>query len=197
MTENKTTFLLYKTGHHNVSIDVIISDETLWTTQKSMAELFGVGIPAISKHLSHIFESNELDQDVVISKMEITTQHGAIAGKTQSKETKFYNLDAIISVGYRVNSIQATRFRQWATQTLKEYMIKGFILDDDRLKQGSNLLDQDYFNELLERVRSIRASERRVWQKATDIFAEISSDYDQNSSVTKFFYATVQYQFRF
>lgn len=197
MTENKTTFLLYKTGHHNVSIDVIISDETLWTTQKSMAELFGVGIPAISKHLSHIFESNELDQDVVISKMEITTQHGAIAGKTQSKETKFYNLDAIISVGYRVNSIQATRFRQWATQTLKEYMIKGFILDDDRLKQGSNLLDQDYFNELLERVRSIRASERRVWQKVTDIFAEISSDYDQNSSVTKFFYATVQNKFHY
>lgn len=197
MTDNETKFLLYKTDNSNISIDVIISNETLWTTQKAMAELFGVGVPAISKHLSSIFESNELDKKVVISKMETTTQHGAIEGKTQSKETNFYNLDAIISVGYRVNSVQATHFRQWATQTLKEYMIKGFVLDDERLKQGSNLLDKDYFNELLERVRSIRASERRVWQKITDIFQEISTDYDKNSPVTRNFYATVQNKFHY
>ncbi|SPS07293.1 virulence RhuM family protein [Latilactobacillus sakei] len=197
MTDNETKFLLYKTDNSNISIDVIISNETLWTTQKAMAELFGVGVPAISKHLSSIFESNELDKKVVISKMETTTQHGAMEGKTQSKETNFYNLDAIISVGYRVNSVQATHFRQWATQTLKEYMIKGFVLDDDRLKQGSNLLDKDYFNELLERVRSIRASERRVWLKITDIFQEISTDYDKDSPVTRNFYATVQNKFHY
>lgn len=197
MTNNETKFLLYKTDNSNISIDVIISNETLWTTQKAMAELFGVGVPAISKHLSSIFESNELDKEVVISKMETTTQHGAIEGKTQSKETNFYNLDAIISVGYRVNSVQATHFRQWATQTLKEYMIKGFVLDDDRLKQGSNLLDKDYFNELLERVRSIRASERRIWLKITDIFQEISTNYDKDSPVTRNFYATVQNKFHY
>lgn len=197
MTNNETKFLLYKTDNSNISIDVIISNETLWTTQKAMAELFGVGVPAISKHLSSIFESNELDKEVVISKMETTTQHGAMEGKTQSKETNFYNLDAIISVGYRVNSLQATHFRQWATQTLKEYMIKGFVLDDDRLKQGSNLLDKDYFNELLERVRSIRASERRIWFKITDIFQEISTDYDKDSPVTRNFYATVQNKFHY
>ncbi|MCM1571076.1 virulence RhuM family protein [Latilactobacillus sakei subsp. carnosus] len=197
MTNNETKFLLYKTENSNISIDVIISNETLWTTQKAMAELFGVGVPAISKHLSSIFESNELDKEVVISKMETTTQHGAMEGKTQSKETNFYNLDAIISVGYRVNSLQATHFRQWATQTLKEYMIKGFVLDDDRLKQGSNLLDKDYFNELLERVRSIRASERRIWFKITDIFQEISTNYDKDSPVTRNFYATVQNKFHY
>ena len=197
MTNNETKFLLYKTDNSNISIDVIISNETLWTTQKAMAELFGVSIATVSRHLKDIFDSGELDKEVVITKSVTTTQHGAIDGKTQSKETNFYNLDAIISVGYRVNSVQATHFRQWATQTLKEYMIKGFVLDDDRLKQGSNLLDKDYFNELLERVRSIRASERRIWFKITDIFQEISTDYDKNSPVTRKFYATVQNKFHY
>ena len=197
MTNNETKFLLYKTDNSNISIDVIISNETLWTTQKAMAELFGVSIATVSRHLKDIFDSGELDKEVVITKSVTTTQHGAIDGKTQSKETNFYNLDAIISVGYRVNSVQATHFRQWATQTLKEYMIKGFVLDDDRLKQGSNLLDKDYFNELLERVRSIRASERRIWQKITDIFQEISTDYDKDSPVTRNFYATVQNKFHY
>jgi len=197
MTNNETKFLLYKTDNSNISIDVIISNETLCTTQKAMAELFGVSIATVSRHLKDIFDSGELDKEVVITKSVTTTQHGAIDGKTQSKETNFYNLDAIISVGYRVNSVQATHFRQWATQTLKEYMIKGFVLDDARLKQGSNLLDKDYFNELLERVRSIRASERRVWQKITDIFQEISTDYDKNSPVTRNFYATVQNKFHY
>jgi len=197
MTNNETKFLLYKTDNSNISIDVIISNETLWTTQKAMAELFGVSIATVSRHLKDIFDSGELDKEVVITKSVTTTQHGAIDGKTQSKETNFYNLDAIISVGYRVNSVQATHFRQWATQTLKEYMIKGFVLDDARLKQGSNLLDKDYFNELLERVRSIRASERRIWFKITDIFQEISTDYDKNSPVTRNFYATVQNKFHY
>lgn len=194
-TESK--FLLYKTDNHDVSINVLVSDETIWATQKTIAELFGKDISTISRHLKDIFVSGELDEKVVIAKNAITTQHGAISGKTQSKIINFYNLDALISVGYRVNSIQATHFRQWATQTLKEYMIKGFVMDDDRLKQGTNLLDKDYFNELLERVQSIRASERRVWQKITDIFAEISSDYDKDSQVTKNFYATVQNKFHY
>lgn len=197
MNNEKTKFLLYKTDNNNISIDVIIGDETIWATQKSMSELFGVSVATISRHLKDIFELGELDPKVVITKSVITTQHGAISGKTQSKETNFYNLDAIISVGYRVNSLQATHFRQWATKTLNEYMIKGFVLDDDRLKQGSNLLDKDYFDELLERVRSIRASERRVWQKITDIFAEISSDYDKDSPITKHFYANVQNKFHY
>lgn len=197
MNNEKAKFLLYKTDNRDVSIDVIISDKTIWATQKSIAELFGVNRTTISRHLKDIFESGELDKKVVSAKSALTTQHGAIEGKTQSKPTNFYNLDAIISVGYRVNSIQATHFRQWATQTLDEYMIKGFAIDDERLKQGSNLLDKDYFDELLERVRSIRASERRVWQKVTDIFAEISSDYDPKSPVTKNFYATVQNKFHY
>ena len=197
MNNEKNKFLLYKTDNNNISIDVIIGDETIWATQKSMSELFGVSVATISRHLKDIFELGELDPKVVITKSVITTQHGAISGKTQSKETNFYNLDAIISVGYRVNSLQATHFRQWATKTLNEYMIKGFVLDDDRLKQGSNLLDKDYFDELLERVRSIRASERRVWQKITDIFAEISSDYDKDSPITKHFYANVQNKFHY
>ena len=194
---NESRFLLYKTDNHDVSINVLISDETIWATQKTMADLFDVRVATISRHLKDIFNTGELDEKVVVTKNVITTQHGAIQGKTQSRETNFYNLDAIISVGYRVNSVQATHFRQWATQTLKEYMIKGFALDDERLKQRTNLLDQDYFNELLERVRSIRASERRIWQKVTDIFAEISTDYDPNSVATRNFYATVQNKFHY
>ena len=162
-----------------------------------MAELFAVNTPAISKHLKNIFSEGELDEKVVVSKMEITTQHGAIEGKTQTKGVNFYNLDAIISVGYRVNSRQATKFRIWATGVLKEYMIKGFVLDDERLKQGETVFGKDYFKELLERVRSIRASERRIWQQITDIFAECSIDYDKNSDVTKRFYSTVQNKFHY
>ena len=173
-------FLMYRSANEDVSVNAIIKDETIWLTQKSMAELFGVQTPAISKHLKNIFEEKELDEKVVISKMEITTDHGAIPDKTQTKETQFYSLDAIISVGYRVNSRKATHFRIWATSVLKEYMTKGFALDDDRLKQGKNAFDKDYFRELLERVRSIRASERRMWQQVTDIFAECSRSHFRN-----------------
>lgn len=195
--QNELKFLLYTSGDTDVNIDVVIRDETLWVTQKAMAELFNVGVPAISKHLANIFGSGELDENVVISKMETTTQHGAISTKTQTHNVNYYNLDAIISVGYRVNSQQATRFRQWATSILKEYMIKGFVLDDERLKQGEKLFSTDYFEELLERVRSIRASERRVWQKITDIFAEISIDYDSKDPFTREFYAMVQNKFHY
>lgn len=178
-------------------MQVVIKDETIWCTQKAMAQLFGVGVPAVSKHLKHIFEEGELDENVVVSFLEITTQHGAIEGKTQQKETKFYSLDAIISVGYRVNSVQATRFRQWATRILNEYIRKGFVLDDDRLKQGTAVFGKDYFRELLERVRSIRASERRIWQQITDIYAECSIDYDKNSPTTHDFYAMIQNRFHY
>lgn len=190
-------FLVYRTANENVSIDAVVKDETIWLTQKGMAELFGVQVPAISKHLKNIFEQKELDEKVVVSKMEITTSHGAMPDKTQNKIAQFYNLDAIISVGYRVNSLKATHFRIWATEVLKEYMIKGFVLDDERLKQGKTAFGKDYFRELLERVRSIRASERRIWQQITDIFAECSTDYDKDSPVTQEFYAMVQNKFHF
>ena len=157
--------VLYHSEQSDVTVNAIIKDETIWITQKAMAELFGVKVPAISKHLKNIFEDGELDEQVVISKMEIATPHGAIPGKTQISPTNYYNLDAIISVGYRVNSKQATQFRIWATNVLKEYMRKGFAMDDERLKQGKTLFGKDYFRELLERVRSIRASERRIWQQ--------------------------------
>ena len=178
-------------------VQVIIKDETLWCTQKAMAQLFDVGVPAISKHLKNIFEEGELNDAVVVSKMEITTQHGAIEGKTQQKETNFYSLDAIISVGYRVNSAKATHFRIWATKILKEFIKKGFVLDDERLKQGKTTFGVDYFRELLERVRSIRASERRIWQQITDIYAECSIDYDKNSPTTYDFYAMIQNRFHY
>ena len=189
--------VLYHSEQSDITVNAIIKDETIWITQKAMAELFGVKVPAISKHLKNIFEDGELDEQVVISKMEITTPHGAIPGKTQNSPTKYYNLDAIISVGYRVNSKQATQFRIWATNVLKEYMQKGFAMDDERLKQGKTLFGKDYFRELLERVRSIRASERRIWQQITEIFAECSIDYDRTSEVTYKFYATVQNKFHF
>lgn len=190
-------FLMYRAADKDVSVNAVIKDETVWLTQSAMAELFDVKIPAISKHLKNIFEEGELDEKVVVSKMEITTQHGAIAGKTQTRETKFYNLDAIISVGYRVNSKRATHFRIWATGILKEYMTKGFALDDERLKQGKTAFGKDYFRELLERVRSIRASERRIWQQVTDIFAECSIDYDKDAEITHTFYAMVQNKFHY
>lgn len=190
-------FLIYNNEEENIMLNVRVENETIWLTQKSMAELFGVNVPAISKHLSNIFKEEELQEEMVISILETTTQHGAIEGKTQTKATKFYNLDAIISVGYRVNSRKATNFRIWATKVLKEYMQKGFVMDDERLKQGKVFFGKDYFRELLERIRSIRASERRIWQQITDIFAECSIDYDKNSSITKEFYATVQNKFHY
>ncbi len=190
-------FLIYNTPDENIKIDVIVKDETIWLTQKAMAVLFDVQVPAINKHIKNIFEEGELEEKVVISKMETTTAHGAIANKTQTNETTFYNLDVIISVGYRVNSTKATQFRIWATKTLKEFITKGFVLDDERLKQGRTVFGKDYFRELLERVRSIRASERRIWQQITDIFAECSIDYNSNSNITKDFYAMVQNKFHF
>ena len=195
--DKQIQFLIYNTQTEQVKVEVVIKDETLWLTQKAMAELFGVGVPAISKHLKNIFIEGELNEEVVVSKMEITTTHGALANKTQTKETQFYNLDAIISVGYRVNSSKATQFRIWATKILKEYIQKGFVLDDERLKQGNTVFGKDYFRELLERVRSIRASERRIWQQITDIYAECSTDYDRESPTTLECYAMVQNKFHF
>ena len=189
--------VLYRTEDDAVTVSAVIKDESIWLTQKAMAELFGVQTPAISKHLKNVFEQGELNKEVVISKMETTTQHGAILGKTQSSLTNYYNLDAIISVGYRVNSMQATQFRIWATNILKEYMIKGFAMDDERLKLGKTTFGKDYFRELLERVRSIRASERRIWQQITDIFAECSIDYSKEAEITYRFYATVQNKFHY
>lgn len=190
-------FLLYSLPDEEGKVQVVIKDETLWCSQKAMAQLFGVGVPAISKHLKNIFEEGELSKNVVVSKMEITTQHGAMEGKTQSKEVEFYSLDAIIAVGYRVSSLKATRFRQWATKILHEYIKKGFVMDDERLKQGTAVFGKDYFRELLERVRSIRASERRIWQQITDIYAECSTDYDKNSTTTRDFYAMIQNRFHY
>lgn len=187
----ETNFLLYTTPSGDVRLDVVLFEESIWLTQKAMSALFSVGVPAISKHLSNIFESGELVEDAVISILETTATDG------KNYKTKYYNLDAIISVGYRVNSTKATQFRIWATKTLKEYIIKGFTIDDERLKQGKTVFGKDYFKELLERVRSIRASERRIYQQVTDIFAECSIDYDPQATITKKFYATVQNKFHY
>lgn len=187
-------FLMYQSAEEDVSVNAVIRDETIWLTQKSMAELFDVDVPAISKHLSNIYADGELMKDSTISKMEIVQQEGT---RHVKREQNFYNLDAIISVGYRVNSRKATQFRIWATSVLKEYMIKGFAMDDERLKQGKTAFGKDYFRELLERVRSIRASERRIWQQITDIFAECSIDYDKNAQLTHDFYAMVQNKFHY
>lgn len=190
----KFQFLIYNVPTEDVTVNAIIKDETIWLTQKAMAELFAVEVPAISKHLANIFEEGELRVDSTVSKMEIVQQEGS---RNVKRKVDFYNLDAIISVGYRVNSGRATQFRIWATKVLKEYMTKGFALDDERLKQGKTAFDKDYFRELLERVRSIRASERRIWQQITDIFAECSIDYDKDSHVTHDFYAMVQNKFHY
>jgi len=181
---NESQIILYNSPGGNIHIEVLYNDDTFWLTQKKMAELFHVAIPAISKHLKNIFESRELEECSVISKMETTASDG------KKYLTSLYNLDAVIAVGYRVNSVQATQFRIWATKTLKEFIIKGFVLDDERLKQGKRL-SNDYFDELIERIREIRASERRFYQKITDIYA-LSVDYDKNSPLTKDFFATVQ-----
>ena len=195
--DKQMEMVLYHSDDGDVSVDAYIVNESLWITQKAMAELFGIDKSGISRHLKNIFESGELDESVVVAKFATTSPHGAIPGKTQTGEAMFYNLDAIISVGYRVNSRKATQFRIWATKILKEYMIKGFVLDDDRLKQGKTAFGKDYFRELLERVRSIRASERRIWQQITDIFAECSIDYSKDSEVAYHIYATIQNRFHY
>ena len=189
--KNNFNFLIYKTAEEDVSINALIKDETIWLTQKAMAELFGCSSDNISLHLKNIFADEELDKNSVTEKISATASDG------KNYNTNFYNLDAIISVGYRVNSHRATQFRIWATSVLKEYMIKGFAMDDERLKQGKTAFGKDYFKELLERVRSIRASERRIWQQVTDIFAECSIDYNKNSKITKNFYAMVQNKFHY
>ena len=196
LRDQTTEFLLYTAPNGAIKVEVLLSNESIWLTQKRMAELFGVGVPAISKHLKNIFDSGELAEEVVVSILETTTEHGAVAGLTQTQQVKYYNLDAVISVGYRVNSTQATQFRIWATQLIKEYIIKGFAMDDERLKNG-RYFGKDYFRDLLERVRSIRASERRIYQQITDIFAECSRDYDPKSETTRLFYAHVQDKFHF
>ena len=188
---NEIQFLLYNMPDADGKVQVVIKGETLWCTQKAMAQLFGVGIPAISKHLKNIFEEGELVADSVISKMETTAADG------KNYTTTYYSLDAIIAVGYRVSSLKATRFRQWATKILNEYIKKGFAMDDERLKQGNAVFGKDYFRELLERIRSIRTSERRIWQQITDIYAECSTDYDKNSPTTREFYAMIQNRFHY
>ena len=192
---NELQFLLYNMPDADGKVQVVIKDETLWCTQKAMAQLFGVGVPAISKHLKNIFAEGELNPDTTISKMETVVNRG-IRGEVPEL-IDFYSLDAIIAVGYRVSSLKATRFRQWATKILNEYIKKGFAMDDERLKQGNAVFGKDYFRELLERVRSIRASERRIWQQITDIYAECSTDYDKNSPTTKDFYAMIQNRFHY
>lgn len=192
----KTEFLLFQSqdGEDEARIQVAVKDETIWLTQKGMAELFGVGVPAVAKHLENIYQDAELQRDATISILEMVRQEGS---RSVSRKVMFYNLDAIISVGYRVNSRRATQFRIWATGVLKEYMRKGFALDDERLKQGRAVFGKDYFRELLERVRSIRASERRIWQQITDIFAECAIDYDRGSEEASDFYAMVQNKFHY
>lgn len=192
---NEIQYLLYSMPDADGKVQVVIKGETLWCTQKAMTQLFGVGVPAISKHLKNIFTEGELNPDTTISKMETVVNRG-IRGEVQEL-IDFYSLDAIIAVGYRVSSLKATRFRQWATKILNEYIKKGFAMDDERLKQGTALFGKDYFRELLERVRSIRASERRIWQQITDIYAECSTDYDKNSPTTKDFYAMIQNRFHY
>ena len=194
MLPREFNFLIYKSEDEDLSVNAYIKDETIWLTQKSMSELFGVNPQAITKHLQNIYNEGELEQAATCSKMEQVQDE---SGRVVRRETLFYNLDAIISVGYRVNSSRATHFRIWATKILKEYMIKGFVLDDDRLKQGETVFGKDYFRELLEHVRSIRASERRIWQQITDIFAECSIDYDKNSEITHDFYAMIQNKFHY
>ena len=193
LRDQTTEFLLYTAPNGAIKVEVLLSNETIWLTQKRMAELFGVGVAAISKHLENIYESGELQREATLSVLETVQQEGS---RQVTRKLEYYNLDAVISVGYRVNSAQATQFRIWATQLIKEYIIKGFAMDDERLKNG-RFFGKDYFRELLERVRSIRASERRIYQQITDIFAECSIDYDPKSETTRLFYAHVQDKFHF
>ena len=194
MEDDLKNIIIYNNPNGEVKVDVFVEGETFWLTQKSMGELFGVTNKTISEHLLNIYESKELEREATVRNFRTVQQEGV---RLVKRELEYYNLDAIISVGYRVNSSKATQFRIWATQTLKEFIIKGFVLDDNRLKQGQNLFGKDYFKELLRRVRSIRASERRIYQQVTDIFAECSIDYDKNAQITKDFYAMVQNKFHF
>lgn len=193
--DREVQFLLYNMPEDSGKVQVVIKDETIWCTQKAMAQLFGVGVPAVSKHLKNIFDEGELSPEMTISKMETVINRGKRGEVNEFID--FYNLDAIIAVGYRVSSLKATRFRQWATTILNEYIRKGFAMDDERLKQATVLFGKDYFRELLERVRSIRASERRIWQQITDIYAECCIDYDRNAKTTRDFYAMVQNRFHY
>lgn len=192
---NEIQFILYNLPEEEGRVQVVIKDETIWCTQKAMSRLFGVDKSGISRHISNIFKDGELQQDATVAKIATVVNRG-IRGEVE-ESVDFYNLDMIISVGYRVNSMQATRFRQWATKVLNEYIRKGFALDDDRLKQGKAVFGKDYFRELLERIRSIRASERRIWQQITDIYAECSIDYDKDSPTTQDFYAMIQNRFHY
>lgn len=192
---NEIQFILYQLPDEEGRVQVVIKDETIWATQKAMAQLFGVGVPAISKHLAHIFEEGELNKDTTVSKMEIVVSRG-FRGEIP-EQVDFFSLDAIIAVGYRISSARATKFRIWATKILNEYIRKGFVLDDERLKHGKAVFGKDYFRELLERIRSIRASERRIWQQITDIYAECSYDYDRNSPTTREFYQMIQNRFHY
>ena len=189
-----SNFVLYTTPNGDVNLDILLQDENLWLTQKGISELFGVSKSTVSHHLSNIYSDGELDKLATVRKFRTVQKEG---NRAVQRELEYYNLDAIISVGYRANSTKATQFRIWATNTLKEFIIKGFVLDDERLKQGQTVFSQDYFRELLERIRSIRASERRIYQQITDIFAECAIDYDRNSEITKNFYAMVQNKFHF
>lgn len=192
---NEIQFLLYNMPEADGKVQVVIKEETLWCTQKAMAQLFGIDKSGISRHISNIYKTGELQQDTTVAKIATVVNRG-IRGEVEEL-VDFYHLDMIIAVGYRVNSLKATKFRQWATIILSEYIRKGFAMDDERLKQGTAVFGKDYFRELLERVRSIRASERRVWQQITDIYAECSTDYDKNSPTTKEFYAMIQNRFHY
>ena len=191
---NELEFIIYSTPEEDIRIDAAVKDETIWLTQKGMAALFDCSSDNISLHLQNIYADGELAENATTEEISVVRQEG---NRQVNRKLKYYNLDAIISVGYRVNSRRATQFRIWATGVLKEYMIKGFAMDDERLKQGKTVFGKDYFRELLERVRSIRASERRIWQQITDIFAECSIDYDRNAELTQSFYAMVQNKFHF
>lgn len=191
---NELQFVLYNIDQEDIGVKVAVKDETIWVTQRGMAELFDCSADNISLHLKNIYQDGELQETATTEDFSVVQTEGS---RQVSRNIKFYNLDAVISVGYRVNSHRATQFRIWATKVLKEFIKKGFVLDDNRLKQGESVFGKDYFRELLERVRSIRASERRIWQQITDIFAECSVDYDKNSPVTQAFYATVQNKFHY
>lgn len=192
---NEIQFLLYNMPEAEGKVQVVIKEETLWCTQKAMAQLFGIDKSGISRHISNIYKTGELQQDTTVAKIATVVNRG-IRGEVEEL-VDFYHLDMIIAVGYRVNSLKATKFRQWATKILSEYIKKGFAMDDERLKQGTAVFGKDYFRELLERVRSIRASERRIWQQITDIYAECSTDYDKNSPTTRDFYAMIQNRFHY
>lgn len=194
MEESLKKFLLYTAPTGEIRVDVLLQDESVWLTQKAIAELFGVVKSTVSEHLTNIYSTHELEETSTVRKIRTLQTEG---NRKVNRDLEYYNLDAIISVGYRVNSAKATQFRIWATQALKEYIIKGFVLDDNRLKQGQAIFGKDYFKELLQRVRSIRASERRIYQQVTDIFAECCLDYDRNSEITKNFYAMIQNKFHF